>query len=75
MFFDIEPSLRAVVEPIDNIINAFVSIVSSIFGINSPNFFLRDLVNTIINNPYLLICVSLMICGFVIGILKRLITM
>lgn len=64
--------LTRAVEPIDNVINAFGQIIFSIF---SPNGYFVSLVSFIVNSPYLLISLSLIVCGFVFGILNRLISL
>lgn len=65
------------VEPIDQIINGVLSLFSWMFatsgqGANQGSW-ASMVINTIINNDYLLISLSLITCGFAIGILKRLI--
>lgn len=63
-----------VITPIDNVINAMMRLANRIFGGSSVgDGFMRLLIQTIINNPLLLISLSLTMCGFVIGILKRII--
>lgn len=70
------PVLRAVSQ-IDRILNAFWTLFINIFsvtpgGITQASYFYH-LVNTIVNNQFLLIGLILSICGFVIGVLKRII--
>lgn len=65
-------NLRAVTEPIDRILGCFRSIIYSMFRLSSSGL-LKMLVTTIMENEYLLVSLSLVIIGFVIGILGRLI--
>lgn len=58
---------------IELIINNFFTLFASIFAPSDTGWF-RMLCRVILRNDFLLISVSLLILGFVIGILKRLIT-
>lgn len=60
---------RAVYQ-IDNIIIAVYRIIYAIFRSGG---FLGTLVDTILGNDYLLISVSLLLLGFVVGLISRLI--
>lgn len=53
-----------------SIINAVWGLFGVIFGSNG---YAKLVVNTIMNNNYLLISVSLMLVGFVVGLLARII--
>lgn len=64
-------STRAVTQ-IDHIIEALWRIVYEIF---KGNGYGTMLINTIMENNYLLISLSLVLCGFVIGIIRRMIQM
>lgn len=66
--------INPVTAPIDRILNAFWNLITAIFGMSSSTGYFNQLIATIMNSPLLLVCVSLMVIGFVIGILKRLIT-
>lgn len=73
--------LRAVTEPIDRILNAVIALCTSIFTTQSGGDYINGgswihmLIYTIVNNQYLLISLSLVLCGFVIGVLKRVISL
>lgn len=80
MFETLFQNTRDVLEPIDRIINAVYTLAARIFRLNIGNgslysdSFMKMVVDTIVGNPYLLISVSLLFCGFILGILKRMIT-
>lgn len=61
------------VDQISNILNAFSTLFLKIFYGNSS--FGKQLVDTIMGSEYLLIGVVLLIIGFVIGLLKRMINL
>lgn len=71
--------LRDVSEPIDNILRCTLLLADKIFHLSSPNgyaynSYIHMLMGVIMNSPLLMVSLSLVFCGFVIGIIKRLIT-
>lgn len=63
--------INPVVYQIDRVINAFTRFIIAIFQYNDGYF--HKLITTITSSPLLLISLSLTLCGFVIGVLKRMI--
>lgn len=73
-------NLRATAEPIDNIIRCFITLANKIFNVTSSgalagSSWMYQLVSTIMSNQYLLVGLALLVCGFVIGLLERMIKM
>lgn len=79
--FELPELIRATTEPIDRIINAVVRLANAIFmitttdngAVGNSHGYMNMLITTITSNHYLLIGVSLVFCGFVIGIISRMI--
>lgn len=66
--------INPVTAPIDRIINAFITLFKRIF-VNTSSGFFRLLMETIMAEPLLYLGAILLLCGFVIGILRRMITL
>lgn len=66
----LEMPLRAGTEAIDRILSALINMCLYIFRNNG---FMVQLIDTITGNSFLLISVSMVLCGFVIGLISRLI--
>lgn len=66
--------ITPVTSTIDVIINAFIRLFYAIFSASNSSY-MNLLIQTIMGNPLLLVSVSLVTLGFVIGILRRLITL
>lgn len=66
----LEPS--RVIYQIDLVLNAFVTLFQNIFAFSDAGF-LKMLVSTILNSDLLLVGVVLLIIGFAVGLLSRMI--